>query len=137
MKILAAIAVIVVVGVVVVATRPPEFRIARTTRISAPPLAVFTQVSDFHKWGAWNPWATLDPAMKQGYEGAPAGAGAVYTWAGNSQVGAGRMTMMESRPSELIMAKAIHLVMNMDTMIGQFDKGLAQLKSVVEAAPRV
>ena len=176
MNILAAIAVIVIVAVVVVATRPPEFRIVRTTRISAPPPAVFAQVNDFHKWGAWNPWATLDPAMKQGYEGAPAGAGAVYTWAGNSQVGAGRMTMMESRPSELIrikmeflkplagtstaefaftpdgnqtavtwsmegrnnlLAKAIHLVMNMDKMIGgQFDKGLAQLKSVAEAAPR-
>ena len=42
---------------------------------------------------------------------------------------------MEGRNN--LMAKAIHLVMNMDTMIGgQFDKGLAQLKSVVEAAPR-
>jgi hypothetical protein len=35
------------------------------------------------------------------------------------------------------MAKAIHLVMNMDKVIGgQFENGLAQMKSVVEAAPR-
>jgi hypothetical protein len=34
-------------------------------------------------------------------------------------------------------AKAINLFMNMDKMIGgQFEKGLAQMKSVVEAAPR-
>lgn len=34
-------------------------------------------------------------------------------------------------------AKAIHLVMNMDRMIGdQFDKGLAAMKAVAEAAPR-
>jgi Polyketide cyclase / dehydrase and lipid transport len=34
-------------------------------------------------------------------------------------------------------AKAIHLVMNMDRMIGdQFDKGLAAMKTVAEAAPR-
>jgi hypothetical protein len=35
------------------------------------------------------------------------------------------------------MAKAFHLVMNMDRMIGgQFDKGLADMKSTVEAGPR-
>src|SRR3989441_3809368 len=40
--------------------------------------------------------------MKQGYEGAPAGIGAIYTWAGNSEVGEGRMTLSESRPSDLV-----------------------------------
>lgn len=35
------------------------------------------------------------------------------------------------------MAKAVGLVMNMDRMVGgQFDQGLAQLKSVAEAAPK-
>jgi hypothetical protein len=35
------------------------------------------------------------------------------------------------------MAKAIHLFMNMDKMIGrQFEKGLAEMKSVVEASPK-
>jgi hypothetical protein len=35
------------------------------------------------------------------------------------------------------MAKAIHLFMNMDKMIGgQFEKGLADMKSVVEASPK-
>ncbi|MCI0431721.1 MAG: SRPBCC family protein [Rhodospirillales bacterium] len=34
-------------------------------------------------------------------------------------------------------AKAVHLFMNMDRMVGgQFEQGLAQLKSVVEGAPR-
>ncbi len=175
-KSLIALAVIAIVVVVVVAARPAEFRVSRTARIAAAPPAVFAQVNDFHKWDGWNPWAKLDPAMKQGYEGAPAGAGAVYTWAGNSHVGEGRMTLTESRPSDLIrikmeflkplaatnsaeftfgpqgdhtvvtwsmegrnnfMAKAIHLVMSMDRMIGgQFEKGLAQMKAVAEAAPK-
>lgn len=175
-KVLVALAVLVVAGVVVVATRPSEFRVTRTGTISAPPAVVFAQVNDFHKWEAWNPWGKLDPAMEQSYEGAPAGVGAVYTWAGNSQVGEGRMTLTESRPNELIrikmeflkpfaatstaeftfrpegngtavtwsmegqnnfMAKTMHLVMNMDRMIGgQFEKGLAAMKSVAEAAPR-
>ena len=176
MKTLIALAGIAIVLVVVVASRPAQFHVARTARIAAKPPAVFAQVNDFHQWDAWNPWAKLDPTMKQSYAGAPAGVGAVYTWAGNSQVGEGRMTVTESRPSELIrinmeflkpfaststaeftfrpegdhtvvtwsmdgrnnfMAKAIHLVMNMDRMIGgQFEKGLAQMKAVTEAAPR-
>jgi hypothetical protein len=175
-KVLIAFALIVTVFVVVVAMQPSEFRVARTATISAPAPAVFAQVNDFHNWEAWNPWAKIDPAMKQTYEGAPAGAGAIYTWAGNREVGEGRMTLTESRPSDLIrikleflkpfaatntaeftftpqgnrtavtwsmvgknnlMAKAIHLVMDMDKMVGgQFEKGLADMKSVVEAAPR-
>jgi uncharacterized protein YndB with AHSA1/START domain len=176
MKVLMALAVIVAGALVVVATRPAEFRVTRTGTIAAPPATVFAQVNDFHKWEAWNPWGKLDPAMKESYEGAPAGVGAVYTWTGNSQVGEGRMTITESRPNELIrikmeflkpfaatstaeftfrpegnrttvtwtmegtnnfMAKAVHLVMNMDRMIGgQFEKGLAAMKSVAEAASR-
>jgi hypothetical protein len=174
--ILIALAVIVVVFVVIVALQPTEFRVARSTTISAPPQAVFAQVNDFHKWEAWNPWGKIDPAMKQSYEGAPAGVGAIYTWTGNKEVGEGRMTITESRPSDLVkvkleffkpfaatntaeftfkpegnqtavtwsmfgqnnfIAKAIHLFMNMDKMIGgQFEKGLASMKSVVEAASK-
>jgi len=34
-------------------------------------------------------------------------------------------------------AKAVHLFMNMDRMVGgQFEEGLARMKSVVETAPR-
>ena len=40
--------------------------------------------------------------MKQTYGGAVAGTGATYAWAGNREVGEGRMTLVESRPSELI-----------------------------------
>lgn len=77
MKALIALAVIVAGFMGVVAMRPSEYRVARTATISAPAPAVFAQVNDFHKWEAWNPWAKLDPAMKQTYEGAPAGTGAV------------------------------------------------------------
>jgi len=36
------------------------------------------------------------------FSGPAAGSGASFTWAGNNQVGAGRMTLIESRPNELI-----------------------------------
>jgi uncharacterized protein YndB with AHSA1/START domain len=170
---LIALAVIVVVFLIIVAMRPAQYRVARSVTVAAPGQAVFAQVNDFHKWEAWNPWGKIDPAMKHSYEGAPAGTGAIYTWVGNKEVGEGRMTVIESRPSDLIrikmeffkpfagnsiaeftfkpegnqtavtwsmtgennfMAKAIHLFINMDKMIGgQFEKGLAQIKSLVEA----
>jgi hypothetical protein len=174
-KILIAVAIIIIVFVVIVALQRSEFRVARSATMSAPAPTVFAQVNDFHKWEAWNPWGKIDPAIKQTYEGAPAGIGSVYTWVGNNEVGEGRMTITESRPSDLIvikleffkpfaansiaeftfkpegsqtavtwsmtgennfMAKAIHLFMSMDKMIGgQFDKGLASMKSVVELGP--
>jgi hypothetical protein len=58
------LAVIVVVFVVIVALQSSDFRIARSTTISAPPPLVFAQVNDLHKWEAWNPWGKIDPAAR-------------------------------------------------------------------------
>jgi hypothetical protein len=175
-KIFMVIAIVVVVFAVIVALQPSEFRVARTANMSAPVPAVFAQVNDFHKWEAWNPWGKLDPAMKQTYQSGPAGTGAVYAWTGNKEVGEGRMTIIESRPYDLIrinleffrpfaatnlaeftfrpegdqtsvtwsmtgknnfIAKAVHLFINMDKMVGgQFEQGLAEMKSVVEGSAK-
>jgi len=175
-KILITLVAIVVVFVGVVAMQPSDFRVARTATISAPAPAVFAQVNDFHNWEEWSPWAKLDPAAKNSFEGPSAGSGAIFRWAGNKEVGEGSMTITESRPSDLIrikleflkpfqatntaeftfkpegdqtavtwsmagknnfISKAICLFMNMDKMVGgKFEEGLAQMKSVVEAAPK-
>jgi carbon monoxide dehydrogenase subunit G len=175
-KILIGLAALVALLVIVVALQPSEFRITQTATVAAPASAVFAQVNDFHKWEAWSPWAKLDPAARNIFEGAPAGTGAVFAWAGNSKVGEGRMTITESRPNELVriklefmkpfaatntaeftfkpegdrtavtwsmyghnnfIGKAVCLVMNMDkTLGGEFDKGLAAMKTVAEAAAR-
>jgi hypothetical protein len=100
--ILIGIALVIAAFVAFVATRPGDFCIQRSATMSAPPAAVFRQVNDFHNWDAWSPWAKLDPTMKQTYEGAPSGTRAIYTWNGNNKVGEGRMTILESRPSEFI-----------------------------------
>jgi hypothetical protein len=175
-KILIGLAIVIVVLVIFIALQSSTYHVERSATMNAPAPAVFAQVNDFHKWNAWSPWAKLDPAMKQTFEGAPAGNGAVYTWSGNKEVGEGRMAITESHPSDLVkikldflrpfaatsdtvftfkpngnqtvvtwsmtgdknfIAKAFHLVVNMDKMIGgDFEKGLAQMKSVAEAAPR-
>ena len=98
----AAIGAIVAGLGIVVARRPSEFRVSRTTTIAAPAPVVFAQVNDFQKWAAWSPYEKRDPAMRKTYEGAPTGIGAVYTWSGNKEVGEGRTTITESQPNELI-----------------------------------
>jgi uncharacterized protein YndB with AHSA1/START domain len=103
--ILIAALVIVVVFVIFIALQPAQFRVTRTGIISAPPAAVFAQVNDLHMWEGWSPWAKLDPAAKKSHEGPAAGVGAVYRWAGNRKVGEGSMTIIESRPAELIRFK--------------------------------
>lgn len=101
-KILAAVAAALVGLVLVIALQPKTYKVTRSAVIPAPPAEVFAQVNDFHAWEAWSPWAKLDPAVKNTFEGAPSGAGAVFKWAGNDKVGEGRMTLTESRPAERI-----------------------------------
>lgn len=96
--ILIALGVIVIAFVIVVAVRPAEYRIVRSATVSAPPALVFEQVNDLHKFQAWSPWAKLDPTAQGTFEGPASGTGAVFAWAGDSKVGEGRMTIIESRP---------------------------------------
>ncbi len=99
------IAAVVLLFIIFVAMQPADVRITRSAKMSAPPQAVFAQVNDFHKWTAWSPWEKLDRNLKRTYEGSPAGAGSVYSWSGNKKVGEGRMTLVESYPSDLIRIK--------------------------------
>jgi hypothetical protein len=168
--------VLIAVCLVLVMMQPAHYQVERSATINAPATTVFPLVNDFHKWDSWSPWAKLDPAMKTTFEGPAAGTGAMYSWAGNSQVGEGKMTITESRPSDLIkiklefikpfaatnatdftftpsgnatnvkwtmagdnnfIGKAFSLFMNMDKMIGaDFEKGLAQMKTVAESGPK-
>jgi len=98
------IAVIVIIGIfcLVVAMQPADFTITRSGTISASPERVFEQINDFHKWEAWSPWAKLDPAMKTTYTGPASGVGSTYSWIGNDDVGEGKMTVLESHPTDHI-----------------------------------
>ena len=171
--ILILIAIAVISFVIAAAMQPSDFRVTRTTTISAPASVVFPHVNELQKWDAWSPWAKLDPNAKNSFNGPASGVGAIMRWAGNNKVGQGSMTIMESRPDEFIqfkleflkpfkatntaeftfnsennqttvtwsmygknnfMGKAMGLIMSCDKMLGgQFEKGLATLKSLVEA----
>jgi Polyketide cyclase / dehydrase and lipid transport len=171
-KILLVLVALLAVFLIVVALQPSDYRVERTTTIAASPAQVFPHVNNLHKWEAWSPWAKIDPDAKVTFEGPEAGNGAVMTWDGDDNVGAGKMTLVESDPDKAVkikvtftrpfeggtnsdfsftpkgdqtevawamhgthnfMEKAFCLVFNgVNMMSNDIDKGLAQLKSVVE-----
>lgn len=101
-KILFGLATLLVVLVVITIIQPSEYRVSRTLTMAAPAQDIFAQLNDFHRWEAWSPWAKLDPAAKTSFEGPSAGKGAIFAWSGNSKVGEGRMTLIESTPDSLV-----------------------------------
>lgn len=164
----------ILILIAVIATRPGTFRVERSTQITAPAEVVFANVNALDQWAAWSPWDKKDPNMTRTFSGPSTGVGAEYGWAGNDEVGEGKMTIVASKPAERIdikleftkpfeatndtsfvfasadnnatlvtwsmegknnfMAKAAHMVMDMDKMVGgDFEKGLATLKSVSES----
>ena len=99
-KILIGIAVVLALLAIFIATRPAEFSVSRAATMNATPAAVFNQLNDFHKWEAWSPWAKMDPNAKNSFDGPTSGEGAKFAWDGNSDVGAGNMTITESVPND-------------------------------------
>lgn len=94
---------------VLVATRPTDFRVVRSTTVPAAPDAVFPHINDLKKWQEWSPWAKIDPNCKVAFEGPVAGVGAKFSWAGNNDVGVGSMTITESKSPESVRIKLAFL----------------------------
>jgi hypothetical protein len=168
-----ALAFIIILLAVVLVGQPNDFVVSRGTKITAPAGQVFPYINELRKWEAWSPWAKLDPNCQMTYDGPPAGVGSSYAWAGNNKVGAGRSTITQSVPDQLVRlkleflkpmtatntaefifqsdgsetivtwtmfgknsfgGKVFGLLMNCEKMCAsQFDKGLANMKSAVEA----
>lgn len=168
-------AALIVVLLIVIATRPDTYHVERSSTISAAPDVVYGHVADFHKWEAWSPWEKLDPAMKKTFDGKDGTVGASYAWNGNDKVGEGKMTILAVEANKRVeidlhfirpfdssaknsfafegagketkvtwsmdgknnfISKAMCMFMDMDKEIGKdFEKGLADMKKVVETAP--
>jgi uncharacterized protein YndB with AHSA1/START domain len=97
--------VVVTVLVLLINKRSGKFRFVRSAEIHAAPPVVFALMDDFHQWAKWSPWEKLDPTMKKAFDGPASGVGAGYSWAGNNKAGAGRMTIVECKPSEQLVIK--------------------------------
>jgi uncharacterized protein YndB with AHSA1/START domain len=98
-KTIAVIVVVLIAALLIyAATRPDTFRVERTATIKAPPEKIFPYLSDFRKGIDWSPYEKKYPAMKRTYSGATSGKGSVYEFAGNKEVGTGRLEIIESTP---------------------------------------
>jgi Polyketide cyclase / dehydrase and lipid transport len=91
-----ALLALVLLILIVAATRPDSFRVERVLQMPADAERVLAQINDFRLWAAWSPWEKIDPSMQRSYSGAPQGVGAVYAWTGNGKAGAGRMEIIET-----------------------------------------
>ena len=106
-EIIAIIAVVLAIAIAVVlilaASKPATFSVERTIGIKTSPERIFPLINDFHQWVSWSPYENKDPAMKRSYSGPDSGKGAVYGWDGNSNVGSGRMEILEtSAPAKIV-----------------------------------
>ena len=120
MPILLALTFIAILFVIVIAGQSGEFTYTRSLKISASPENVFPHVNDLHKWEAWSPWAKLDPNATPTFSGAADGLGASMAWSGNNKVGQGKMTIIESQPSQSIRFRLEFLKPMVATNIAEF-----------------
>ena len=111
-KILIGVAGVLVLFLVVVATRPSAYHVERRLEIAAPANLVFGVLNDLHQFaGVWvlfgSPWEKADPNMQKTFEGPAAGVGQSVAWSGNMQVGKGKMTIEESVPGQKVGMKLV------------------------------
>lgn len=95
-KIALALLALLAIVLVLATMQADRFSVKRSISIKAPPDKIAPLLTDFHRWPEWSPWEHLDPAMKRSFSGASAGQGAVYSWSGNKDAGAGRMEIVEA-----------------------------------------
>ncbi|MBK9619469.1 MAG: SRPBCC family protein [Candidatus Obscuribacter sp.] len=93
------------IGVAVVlamaAAKPDNFRVERSTTISAAPDKISGLISDFHQWDKWSPYEKLDATMTRQFSGKESGVGAIYEWTGNDKVGQGKMEILKVTPEKI------------------------------------
>lgn len=97
-KLLILLLAVVVAFLAYVAMQPADYRVARSAEMAAPPDVIFPHINSHKKFNDWSPWAKVDPNAVMTYEGPDEGKGAIGKWKGNSEVGEGTMTIVESDP---------------------------------------
>lgn len=110
---------LLVLGVLVAAAlQPDRFEITRSARIQAPPERIFPLINDLRQFSAWSPFEKHDPEIKQTFSGARSGAGALYDFDGNAQVGAGRLSITDSvAPGRVTMQLDMHKPMEAHNVV--------------------
>lgn len=88
-----------------ISLKSDRFHVARSVIIERGPEIVYPFINDFHKWGDWSPLATPSVHASTTFDGSPLGAGAIYQWADDARLGAGKMKIIESSQNERVIIK--------------------------------
>ena len=103
-KILIAIGVLVVAvaGLLLYAsiTQPDTFRVQRAMTINAPQEKVYGILTDLHRGAEWSPFEK-GKTMKKTFSGPATGPGSALEWDGDSESGAGKLTIAQATPSKV------------------------------------
>jgi uncharacterized protein YndB with AHSA1/START domain len=102
LKAAGAVFILLLVVLLLAATKPDKFHVERSIAIKAPPATVFSLIDDFHQWGRWAPQDREDPTMQRTFSGSSSGVGAVSQWAGRGSAGSGEMTILKSQPGSQV-----------------------------------
>jgi hypothetical protein len=102
LKVLLVVVVLLVLFLMAAAFQTEDFRISRSMVVMAPADKIFQFMNDLKAFNKWNPFMENDPQVKVTYEGLASGVGMSSTWSGNNQIGAGKNTIVESKPNQLI-----------------------------------
>ncbi len=92
LKILAGIAVLLLLLVVVAFFLPRQYHIERSLTFKAKPEVVYAQLTDLKSWKNWGAWQERDPGMKMAYSEPATGVGAWSSWESKKE-GNGKMTI--------------------------------------------
>ena len=100
LKILGALAALVLLLVLVAFFLPRQYRVERSLVINAQPEAVMSQVAVLRAWKSWSAWHQRDPQMKLAYSEQASGVGAWSSWESKNE-GNGKMTITAQTASKL------------------------------------
>lgn len=100
--VLGVLAALVLIVVLLAASKPDTVVVERSVVMRGTPADVFPYANDFTKFTTWIPWTELDPEQTVEFSEPPTGVGAWYTWSGNDEVGKGRMEVLSAASDEVV-----------------------------------
>jgi len=124
-RLLAALAIFVIVFALTPAYLPSSTHVERSIEIKAPPAAVFDVVSDFNQSRNWDPWVEQDPGIKSNVTGS--GVGSTYQWDGDaSGAGISKIVVLDAPKlvkTELHMTRPMEDTFTSDWQLTPQDEG--------------
>ncbi len=95
------IGLIILGGLIWLATQPADYEVIRSRVIKASPGAVYAQVVDLKHWGDWSPWLMHEPDSLIEYGSTTSEPDGWYSWSGD-HIGAGKMRHVSMVENESI-----------------------------------